>query len=211
MARSEYKLGSTLDLEESISSRSQPNQVTNYIQQQMLGDPWAYQGNHSGGHTPNGSSSTTLTMGSRNVSPFLTTNTQQQRKQTQTKIMTIPTIQKPSKKSSELMHQRLSLNGTTTAILKHLDPSPRPLLRDLSSRSIQPLTSAEAQMSIDIDGGSPSVIPCTDPNGYYTTELSITPSLNGDDQFIVDLGSLRRFSIDRQSFMGKLVACACVN
>lgn len=38
--------------------------------------------------------------------------------------------------------------------------------------------------------------------GFHTTELSITPTLTGDEQYI-DLGSLRRFSIDRQSFLGK--------
>lgn len=37
---------------------------------------------------------------------------------------------------------------------------------------------------------------------FHTTELSITPTMPADEQFI-DLGSLRRFSIDRQSFLGK--------
>uniref|UniRef100_A0A1I8P5U7 Ion transport domain-containing protein n=1 Tax=Stomoxys calcitrans TaxID=35570 RepID=A0A1I8P5U7_STOCA len=35
---------------------------------------------------------------------------------------------------------------------------------------------------------------------FHTTELSITPTMTGDEQCI-DLGSLRRFSIDRHSFL----------
>ncbi|XP_054737768.1 uncharacterized protein LOC129244179 [Anastrepha obliqua] len=139
--------------------------------------------------------------------------------------------QKPRASYPEIMHPRLSLNGT----LRHLVPSPRPLYRDHSSRSIQPLTANEQQMA-ELDGSFyGNTLGCFSTSGgggggggssrgggggggssrvgfsggggggesntgFHTTELSITPTLTGDEQFI-DLGSLRRFSIDRQSFL----------
>ncbi|XP_053965162.1 cyclic nucleotide-gated cation channel beta-1 [Anastrepha ludens] len=139
--------------------------------------------------------------------------------------------QKPRASYPEIMHPRLSLNGT----LRHLVPSPRPLYRDHSSRSIQPLTANEQQMA-ELDGSFyGNTLGCFSTSGgggggggssraggggggssrvgfsggggggesntgFHTTELSITPTLMGDEQFI-DLGSLRRFSIDRQSFL----------
>lgn len=141
--------------------------------------------------------------------------------------------QKPRASYPEIMQPRLSLNGT----LRHLVPSPRPLYRDHSSRSIQPLTANEQQMA-ELDGsfygntlgcfitggskgggsgggvGGSNRMSCggtaTGGSGgggesntaFHTTELSITPTLTCDEQYI-DLGSLRRFSIDRQSFLGK--------
>lgn len=141
------------------------------------------------------------------------------------------TSQKPRASYPEIMQPRLSLNGT----LRHLVPSPRPLYRDHSSRSIQPLTANEQQMA-ELDGsfygntlgcfitggsGGGGTKSCgvgaggsrcgfggggggggASNTGFHTTELSITPTLTGEEQFI-DLGSLRRFSIDRQSFLGK--------
>jgi len=153
----------------------------------------------------------------------------------------------------EIMQPRLSLNGLLNPSLM---PSPRPLYRDHSSRSINPLTAYEQQMA-ELDGsfyasnagylgagmggsagggttctnltvgggssgisagasakagggGGPSQVGGTGDGGaggaggaaIHTTELSITPTMAGDEQFI-DLGSLRRFSIDRQSFLGK--------
>ncbi|XP_034654552.1 potassium/sodium hyperpolarization-activated cyclic nucleotide-gated channel 4 isoform X2 [Drosophila subobscura] len=143
----------------------------------------------------------------------------------------------------EIMQPRLSLNGLLNPALM---PSPRPLYRDHSSRSINPLTAYEQQMA-ELDGsfyasnaaylgagmgGSGSAggattctnltVGGTSPSGgggvshgggigiggapaggapaIHTTELSITPTMANDEQFI-DLGSLRRFSIDRQSFL----------
>lgn len=146
--------------------------------------------------------------------------------------------QKPRASYPEIMQPRLSLNGTTTAatMLKHLVPSPRPLLfREHSARSIQPLFAAEQQMA-ELDGssfyggisggganpgysgtggrggyggggsggrgGGSSSTAGGGGGGFHTTELSITPTMTGDEQYI-DLGSLRRFSIDRHSFLGK--------
>nr|XP_017090959.1 potassium/sodium hyperpolarization-activated cyclic nucleotide-gated channel 4 isoform X2 [Drosophila bipectinata] len=145
----------------------------------------------------------------------------------------------------EIMQPRLSLNGLLNPSLM---PSPRPLYRDHSSRSINPLTAYEQQMA-ELDGsfyasnagylgagmggsagggttctnltvggggaatsvgggiGGPALGggPSSGGGGggasaIHTTELSITPTLASDEQFI-DLGSLRRFSIDRQSFL----------
>lgn len=145
----------------------------------------------------------------------------------------------------EIMQPRLSLNGFLNPSLM---PSPRPLYRDHSSRSINPLTAYEQQMA-ELDGsfyasnagylgagmggsagggttctnltvggggaatsvgggsGGPALGggPSSGGGGasaIHTTELSITPTMASDEQFI-DLGSLRRFSIDRQSFLGK--------
>lgn len=169
-------------------------------------------------------------------------------------------LQKPRASYPEIMNPRLSLNGT----LRHLVPSPGPLYREHSSRSIQPLTANEQQMA-ELDGslyggsgggsvtrsgylttstmaGAPvtmaTLATSTATSGgshvsfmagienncsiggsglsgagggagtggvsFHTTELSITPSMTGDDQCI-DLGSLRRFSIDRHSFLGKII------
>nr|XP_036226058.1 potassium/sodium hyperpolarization-activated cyclic nucleotide-gated channel 2 isoform X2 [Bactrocera oleae] len=137
------------------------------------------------------------------------------------------TSQRPRASYPEIMQPRLSLNGT----LRHLVPSPRPLYRDHSSRSIQPLTANEQQMA-ELDGSFyGNTLGCFSTGGsggggnkggavgaggsrigfggggggecntgFHTTELSITPTLTGDEQYI-DLGSLRRFSIDRQSFL----------
>ncbi|XP_058981654.1 cyclic nucleotide-gated cation channel beta-3 [Musca domestica] len=130
-------------------------------------------------------------------------------------------LQKPRASYPEIMNPRLSLNGT----LRHLVPSPGPLYREHSSRSIQPLTANEQQMaeldgssfygggcgsgggSVTRNGGAGVDAYNTDGGGsygigvnYHTTELSITPTMNGDEQCI-DLGSLRRFSIDRHSFL----------
>ncbi|KNC32846.1 hypothetical protein FF38_01707 [Lucilia cuprina] len=186
-------------------------------------------------------------------------------------------IQKPRASYPEIMNPRLSLNGT----LRHLVPSPRPLYRDHSSRSIHPLTANEQQMSeldgsfygtitrsgyltasnagggssgggvvdsgalLDLSSSNVGIVTTTtsldytsglnDYSGsagggvggggsssvggvgvlagsgmgdfssaggvhFHTTELSITPSMTGDEQCI-DLGSLRRFSIDRHSFL----------
>lgn len=150
------------------------------------------------------------------------------------------------------MQPRLSLNGLLNPSLM---PSPRPLYRDHSSRSINPLTAYEQQMAeldgsfyasnagylgagmggsagggttctnLTVGGGSTGMSVAGATSGgsgggtaagglsshtggggggaaIHTTELSITPTMAGDEQFI-DLGSLRRFSIDRQSFLGK--------
>ncbi|XP_017114734.1 uncharacterized protein LOC108137528 isoform X1 [Drosophila elegans] len=152
----------------------------------------------------------------------------------------------------EIMQPRLSLNGLLNPSLM---PSPRPLYRDHSSRSINPLTAYEQQMAeldgsfygsnaqylgagmggsagggttctnLTVGGGSSGISAggnATAGGGgtashvggsgsgsgggggggaaIHTTELSITPTMAGDEQFI-DLGSLRRFSIDRQSFL----------
>jgi len=146
------------------------------------------------------------------------------------------------------MQPRLSLNGLLNPSLM---PSPRPLYRDHSSRSINPLTAYEQQMAeldgsfyasnagylgagmggsagggttctnLTVGGGSTGGGAMASGGGgtsaqvggggggsggggaaIHTTELSITPTMAGDEQFI-DLGSLRRFSIDRQSFLGK--------
>ncbi|KAH8284734.1 hypothetical protein KR054_000299 [Drosophila jambulina] len=161
----------------------------------------------------------------------------------------------------EIMQPRLSLNGLLNPSLM---PSPRPLYRDHSSRSINPLTAYEQQMAeldgsfyasnagylgagmggsagggttctnLTVGGGSTGISGAgaatssgggggasTGGGGFsshtggghgggsggggggsaiHTTELSITPTMAGDEQFI-DLGSLRRFSIDRQSFL----------
>ncbi|XP_016953080.1 uncharacterized protein LOC108026609 isoform X3 [Drosophila biarmipes] len=146
----------------------------------------------------------------------------------------------------EIMQPRLSLNGLLNPSLM---PSPRPLYRDHSSRSINPLTAYEQQMAeldgsfyasnagylgagmggsagggttctnLTVGGGSTGIsagakavgggglsqVGGTGGGGaggaaIHTTELSITPTMAGDEQFI-DLGSLRRFSIDRQSFL----------
>lgn len=56
-------------------------------------------------------------------------------------------------------------------------------------------------------GGGGTARGNTSAGAFHTTELSITPTMAADEQFI-DLGSLRRFSIDRQSFLGK-VPCVC--
>ncbi|BFG06404.1 uncharacterized protein DMAD_04921 [Drosophila madeirensis] len=142
------------------------------------------------------------------------------------------------------MQPRLSLNGLLNPALM---PSPRPLYRDHSSRSINPLTAYEQQMAeldgsfyasnaaylgAGMGGSAGGATTCTNltvggtsPGGgggvshgggigigagagagaggapaIHTTELSITPTMANDEQFI-DLGSLRRFSIDRQSFL----------
>lgn len=69
-------------------------------------------------------------------------------------------------------------------------------------------------------GGGSTARGNTSAGAFHTTELSITPTMAADEQFI-DLGSLRRFSIDRQSFLGKVqfvwvcirrcvCMCACV-
>lgn len=194
--------------------------------------------------------------------------------------MNLAAIQKPRASYPEIMNPRLSLNGT----LRHLVPSPRPLYRDHSSRSIHPLTANEQQMSeldgsfygniihssgrgsggggsiggggylnasnnmmgndggvgsdiglIDLSTSNVGIMTTTTSLDYnsvgggaggsgtgdfnsstggggvhfHTTELSITPSMTGDEQCI-DLGSLRRFSIDRHSFLGKsLLVCLC--
>ncbi|EDW31922.1 GL10706 [Drosophila persimilis] len=137
----------------------------------------------------------------------------------------------------EIMQPRLSLNGLLNPSLM---PSPRPLYRDHSSRSINPLTAYEQQMAeldgsfyasnagylgAGMGGSAGGATTCTNltvgggssgaPSGglshgggtigggsaaIHTTELSITPTMAADEQFI-DLGSLRRFSIDRQSFL----------
>ncbi|KAH8402477.1 hypothetical protein KR009_012248 [Drosophila setifemur] len=154
----------------------------------------------------------------------------------------------------EIMQPRLSLNGLLNPSLM---PSPRPLYRDHSSRSINPLTAYEQQMAeldgsfyasnagylgagmggsagggttctnLTVGGGSsgPGTASASGGGGasathlggtgtstghggggvgggagIHTTELSITPTMANDEQFI-DLGSLRRFSIDRQSFL----------
>ncbi|XP_055839287.1 potassium/sodium hyperpolarization-activated cyclic nucleotide-gated channel 1 isoform X2 [Episyrphus balteatus] len=94
--------------------------------------------------------------------------------------------QRPRSSYPEFLQPRLSLNGTVSGH-RHLVPSPRPLFREQSSRSFQPFL--ESYTGTAASGGG----------GMHTTELSITPSVAGDEQYI-DLGSLRRFSIDRQSF-----------
>lgn len=159
------------------------------------------------------------------------------------------------------MQPRLSLNGMLNPSYPSLMPSPRPLYRDHSSRSINPLTQYEQQMA-ELDGsfygsnaaylgagmggsaggattctnltvggamstanstshglggggggarassgaaggGGSTARGNTSAGAFHTTELSITPTMAADEQFI-DLGSLRRFSIDRQSFLGKV-------
>lgn len=184
------------------------------------------------------------TQGATAAATSPTTKHQQQQQQ-----INIAAIQKPRASYPEIMNPRLSLNGT----LRHLVPSPRPLYRDHSSRSIQPLTANEQQMA-ELDGsfygnvtrsgylttstaamgGGGGVVGGGGVGGgsgylglnyncglveygtggsyggggvggdvqFHTTELSITPSMTGDEQCI-DLGSLRRFSIDRHSFLGK--------
>ncbi|KAL7736054.1 hypothetical protein ACLKA6_003792 [Drosophila palustris] len=147
------------------------------------------------------------------------------------------------------MQPRLSLNGMLNPPYPSLMPSPRPLYRDHSSRSINPLTAYEQQMA-ELDGSfygsnaaylghgmggsAGGATTCTNltvggaattttttgagagansgaggggsggaglsGGAFHTTELSITPTMAADEQFI-DLGSLRRFSIDRQSFL----------
>ncbi|XP_017837388.1 cyclic nucleotide-gated cation channel alpha-3 isoform X2 [Drosophila busckii] len=116
-----------------------------------------------------------------------------------------------SHKFTPEMQPRLSLNGMLNPPYPSLMPSPRPLYRDHSSRSINPLTQYEQQMA-ELDGsfygcnaaylGASNVGVPSAPavSGVHTTELSITPTMAADEQFI-DLGSLRRFSIDRQSFL----------
>ncbi|XP_033233687.1 potassium/sodium hyperpolarization-activated cyclic nucleotide-gated channel 4 isoform X2 [Drosophila pseudoobscura] len=143
----------------------------------------------------------------------------------------------PRASCPEIMQPRLSLNGLLNPSLM---PSPRPLYRDHSSRSINPLTAYEQQMAeldgsfyasnagylgAGMGGSAGGATTCTNltvgggssgaPGGglshgggtigggsaaIHTTELSITPTMAADEQFI-DLGSLRRFSIDRQSFL----------
>lgn len=179
------------------------------------------------------------------------------------------------------MQPRLSLNGMLNPSYPSLMPSPRPLYRDHSSRSINPLTQYEQQMAeldgsfygsnaaylgAGMGGSAGGATTCTNltvggamstgnstshglggggaggarassgggaagggggatrgntaAGAFHTTELSITPTMAADEQFI-DLGSLRRFSIDRQSFLGKVqfvwvcirrcvCMCACV-
>ncbi|TDG48343.1 hypothetical protein AWZ03_005298 [Drosophila navojoa] len=151
-----------------------------------------------------------------------------------------------------IMQPRLSLNGMLNPPYPSLMPSPRPLYRDHSSRSINPLTAYEQQMAeLDgsfygsnagyLGGSAGGGTTCTNltaagantgggggvggagsggggigagasgtqsnsgggvggGGAFHTTELSITPTMAADEQFI-DLGSLRRFSIDRQSFL----------
>lgn len=167
------------------------------------------------------------------------------------------------------MQPRLSLNGMLNPSYPSLMPSPRPLYRDHSSRSINPLTAYEQQMAeldgsfyasnaaylgagmggsaggattctnLTVGGGGGATSTSTGNSSsmvggiggggkvggriggnakgstggatFHTTELSITPTMAADEQFI-DLGSLRRFSIDRQSFLGKLQCervCVC--
>lgn len=166
----------------------------------------------------------------------------------------------------EIMQPRLSLNGMLNPPYPSLMPSPRPLYRDHSSRSINPLTAYEQQMAeldgsfygsnaaylgAGMSGSAGGATTCTNltvggaataasaaagcgggggggvgsgaasgggggggvggggAGAFHTTELSITPTMPADEQFI-DLGSLRRFSIDRQSFLGKTAVCLCV-
>lgn len=166
------------------------------------------------------------------------------------------------------MQPRLSLNGMLNPSYPSLMPSPRPLYRDHSSRSINPLTQYEQQMAeldgsfygsnaaylgAGMGGSAGGATTCTNltvggamstgnstshglgggggaggarassggggaargsaaaAGAFHTTELSITPTMAADEQFI-DLGSLRRFSIDRQSFLGKVQfvwVCVC--
>lgn len=171
------------------------------------------------------------------------------------------------------MQPRLSLNGMLNPGYPSLMPSPRPLYREHSSRSINPLTAYEQQMAeldgsfygsnaaylgAGMGGSAGGTTTCTNltvtgamstgkassigggvgvgqtggklggrggggaggaagtaktgaaAGAFHTTELSITPTMAADEQFI-DLGSLRRFSIDRQSFLGKVYCvCGCV-
>ncbi|XP_030370043.1 uncharacterized protein LOC115620772 [Scaptodrosophila lebanonensis] len=141
-------------------------------------------------------------------------------------------LQKARASFPEIMQPRLSLNGMLNPSLM---PSPRPLYRDPSSRSINPLTAYEQQMAeldgsfyasnasylgAGMGGSAGGATTCTNltvggtsgasaaasgtgsgvAGAFHTTELSLTPTMAGDEQFI-DLGSLRRFSIDRQSFL----------
>uniref|UniRef100_A0A1B0BZN5 Ion transport domain-containing protein n=1 Tax=Glossina palpalis gambiensis TaxID=67801 RepID=A0A1B0BZN5_9MUSC len=170
------------------------------------------------------------------------------------KVLLCYTVKPQQASYPEIMQPRLSLNGN----LRHLVPSPGPLCRDHSSRSIQPLTANEQQMA-ELDGSFYSNITRTtcldgdtirlnateydinattnvvDTNnsygfggsgcgggsgggqihniggigrgnsggsgGFHTTEFSITPSLTGGDDQCIDLGSVRRFSIDRHSYL----------
>ncbi|KAH8407520.1 hypothetical protein KR222_004822 [Zaprionus bogoriensis] len=186
-----------------------------------------------------------------------TTTTTAKREATTTRAATAQRLA-PRASFPEIMQPRLSLNGMLNPSYPSLMPSPRPLYRDHSSRSINPLTAYEQQMA-ELDGsfygsnaaylgagmgGSGSAggaTTCTNltvggagiggagaagsgaaggggggggkghghvaaggggggGGAFHTTELSITPTMQADEQFI-DLGSLRRFSIDRQSFL----------
>lgn len=63
--------------------------------------------------------------------------------------------------------------------------------------------SGAARAGAGAAGGGGAARGNTAAGAFHTTELSITPTMAADEQFI-DLGSLRRFSIDRQSFLGKV-------
>ncbi|XP_051860128.1 uncharacterized protein LOC117572236 isoform X1 [Drosophila albomicans] len=179
---------------------------------------------------------------------------------TATKATKTTSTQKLAPRASfpEIMQPRLSLNGMLNPPYPSLMPSPRPLYRDHSSRSINPLTAYEQQMAeldgsfygsnaaylgAGMGGSAGGATTCTNltvggatgqstancdaataigggggggvgvgagvnnntanssgGGAFHTTELSITPTMPADEQFI-DLGSLRRFSIDRQSFL----------
>ncbi|XP_070066111.1 uncharacterized protein [Drosophila virilis] len=185
------------------------------------------------------------------------------RNTTTTAATTTKTSQRLAPRASfpEIMQPRLSLNGMLNPPYPSLMPSPRPLYRDHSSRSINPLTAYEQQMAeldgsfygsnaaylgAGMSGSTGGATTCTNltvggaatatsaaaaggggggggvgvgvgsgaasgsgggggvggggAGAFHTTELSITPTMPADEQFI-DLGSLRRFSIDRQSFL----------
>lgn len=130
----------------------------------------------------------------------------------------------------EILRPRLSLNGTMTPF-RYLSISPRPLLRDSNSKSTQPLTMSSTTTTNDETTAfgattlmmanftannnhnrrnttATNRIQSNVQSSSYRTFVDNNPvySINSNNMNMAEnLGSLRRFSIDRHSFLGKLV------
>lgn len=137
----------------------------------------------------------------------------------------------------EILRPRLSLNGTMTPF-RYLSISPRPLLRDSNSKSTQPLTMSSTTTANDetttafgttmmmanftatannhrrnTSANTNRIQSNVQSSSYGAFDDSNNPvySINSNNMNMVEnLGSLRRFSIDRHSFLGKLVQFNCV-
>lgn len=140
----------------------------------------------------------------------------------------------------EILRPRLSLNGTMTPF-RYLSISPRPLLRDSNSKSTQPLTMSSTLTANDETAfgtalmmvNFPATATSNTTNNIRRNTTAITNriqsnvqsssygafddnnpvySINSNNMNMVEnLGSLRRFSIDRHSFLGKLVELCCLD